>query len=134
MKIEIDLKKETMVKLTEIAQYETLQRKIRGEDEIVSEEDVIKGAIFECLEKIYNYNKVTVNHELGRPYKLKNRFESVMKYQGVTAKDMSEATGIHQGNISKFVNNKNQPSLDYFLRMWIYLKCPDVFNVLYREK
>ncbi len=45
----------------------------------------------------------------------------------------SEITKIEPSNISLIFRNKNQPSLDYFLRIWIALGCPPISDCLYRE-
>jgi hypothetical protein len=49
-------------------------------------------------------------------------------------KDISEITQIEQANISYIFSNKNQPSLDYFLRLWVFFGCPPLNEVLYREE
>jgi transcriptional regulator with XRE-family HTH domain len=56
-----------------------------------------------------------------------------MESKGLRGKDLSELTNIHAGNISIILSNRSQPSLDYFLRIWIALGCPPLNQCLYRE-
>jgi antitoxin component HigA of HigAB toxin-antitoxin module len=134
MKIEINLKEESVKRLSEVAQYETLQRKIRGFDEVVTEEDIVKGAVYDYLNKVYNFNKIKETNELGSPYQLKNRFKQIMDEDGLKPKDLEKLTGIPAKNLSRVLNNKSQPSLDYFVRICVALKKYDMFSVLYKEK
>lgn len=134
MRFEIEVNNITAKKLAEVAQYETLQRKLRGEDNIVDVEDVIKAALYDYLTKVYNYNKVASNKELGLPYQVKNRFKEEMQKQNIKSKDLAKITEIPEPNLSKIINNKSQPSLDYFLRIWTTLGCPEITHVVYREK
>jgi hypothetical protein len=134
MKIEIQIKEESMQKLSEVAQYETLQRKLRGIDEVISEEDIVKAAVYDYLKKIYSFNQVKNKNELGSPYQLRNKFKQIMDEEGLKPKDLEKLTGIPAPNLSRILNNKSQPSLDYFVRICVALKKDDMFSVLYREK
>jgi antitoxin component HigA of HigAB toxin-antitoxin module len=134
MKLEIQIKEESMQKLSEVAQYETLQRKLRGIDEVISEEDIVKAAVYDYLKKIYSFNQVKNTNDLGSPYQLKNKFKQIMDEEGLKPKDLEKLTGIPAPNLSRILNNKSQPSLDYFVRICVALKKDDMFSVLYREK
>jgi len=134
MRFEIEVSNQTAKKLAEVAQYETLQRKIRGEDDVVDVEDIIRASIFAYLTKVYSYNKITPDEDLGLPYQVRNRFKEEMKRQNIKAKDLANLTTIPEPNLSKIINNKSQPSLDYFLRIWTTLGCPEITHILYREK
>ncbi|MFK7678798.1 helix-turn-helix domain-containing protein [Bacillus sp. Wb] len=134
MKIEINLKEESVKTLSEVAQYETLQRKIRGLDEVITEEDIIKAAVYDYLKKVYNFNQVKDTNDLGSPYQLKNKFKQIMDEEGLKPKDLESLTGIPAKNLSRVLNNKSQPSLDYFVRICVALQKHDMFSVLYREK
>ncbi|WP_025912033.1 helix-turn-helix domain-containing protein [Priestia flexa] len=134
MKIEIELKKETLIKLEEIARYETLQRKLRGKEDVVGIEDIFKAAVFDYLQKVYNFNQVKETYQLGSPYQLKNKFKKIMDQEGLKSKDLANLTGIDPGAFSRILNNKTQPSLDYFVRICVALQRYDMFSVLYKEK
>lgn len=134
MKLEINLKEDSVKQLSEVAQYETLQRKLRGVDDAVTEEDIVKAAIYDYLKKVYNFNQVRDTNDLGSPYQLKNKFKQIMDEEGLKPKDLGALTGIPANNLSRILNNKNQPSLDYFVRICVALQKHDMFSVLYREK
>ncbi|MMZ58765.1 helix-turn-helix protein [compost metagenome] len=134
MKIEINLKEESVKKLSEVAQYETLQRRIRGSDKKITEEDIVKAAIYDYLKKVYNFNQIKDDNDLGSPYELKNKFKQIMDEDGLKPKDLEMLTGIPAKNLSRILNNKSQPSLDYFVRICVALKKYDMFSVLYKEK
>lgn len=134
MKIEIELKEDTVRKLEELAVYETTQRKLRGVDEFISVEDIIKASIYDYLTKVYSYGKITNENNLrDKNYQLKNRFKKIAEQEGIKPKDLSDITNIPSPNISRILNNKVQPSLDSFVKICIALKVYDVFSVLYRE-
>jgi DNA-binding Xre family transcriptional regulator len=97
-----------------------------------SVEEFTKGCINYYLKQVKNQEELAGIDDLGKPYRLKNRFKEIMEKKGLRGKDLSELTNIHQGNISIVLSNRSQPSLDYFLRIWIALGCPPLNQCLYR--
>lgn len=97
-----------------------------------STEEFIKGCINYYLKQVKNQEELAGIDDLGKPYRLKNRFKEIMESKGLRGKDLSELTNIHAGNISIVLSNRSQPSLDYFLRIWIALGCPPLDQCLYR--
>jgi DNA-binding XRE family transcriptional regulator len=134
----IEIKKETYLKIQEICEFENLKNKIKKRNrDFASPEDIVKGAIIKELERIEKYNlvKETIGlNDLGKPFKIKNRFKEIIKVKGIKQNDLAKLTGIDKGNLSLILNNKNQPSLDYYLRIWIALDCPSIEKVLYRNE
>lgn len=63
---------------------------------------------------------------------LKNRIKEHMKALGITQSELAKKTGISTSNISLIVSNKNQPALDYFIRIWVALDCPPIDKLVYR--
>lgn len=103
------------------------ERKVR------SVEEFIKGSVIQTVKWLKSEELSAGMDDLGKPYRLKNRFKEFMEKKHLKAKDLSELTNISPSNISTILANKNQPSLDYFLRIWITLGCPPLNECLYRE-
>lgn len=97
-----------------------------------SVEEFVKGCVTYYLKQVKGQEQLAGIDELGKPYKLKNRFREITERKGLRGKDLAEMTNIHAGNISIVFSNRSQPSLDYFLRIWIALGCPPLNECLYR--
>ncbi|WP_052737650.1 helix-turn-helix transcriptional regulator [Bacillus sp. SA1-12] len=65
---------------------------------------------------------------------IKNNIKKIMKQQKLSQKELSELTGIDKSNLSIYMNNKSQPSIEFFLRIWHALDYPPLNEMLYREK
>ena len=104
----------------------------------VTDEEIINAALyhyFKTLDTIlgfYNVDKRALNLDEGT--KIKNRFKDILKMIGMKQKELAELTGIDHATISTMLANKNQPSIEYFLRIWTVLGCPPIEDVFYREK
>ncbi|MGG3890349.1 helix-turn-helix domain-containing protein [Metabacillus fastidiosus] len=136
-KVEILLRKETVDKIKTVVNYENYRNQIYTElnrDSLNTLEDFITGCVNLFLNKIESRLELAGLDDLGKPYRLKNRFREIVKAKGMKQKELAELTKIDAGNISIILSNKSQPSLDYFLRIWITLGCPPIENVLYREE
>lgn len=96
-------------------------------------EEFIKGSVLFHLKQIKHQEKLSGFDELAKPFSLKNRFKEIAEAKHIRGKELSEMTNIAPSNISYILANKNQPSLDYFLRIWIALGCPALNECLYRE-
>jgi DNA-binding Xre family transcriptional regulator len=96
--------------------------------------DFITGCIYTYLKQIQQQDNLTGIEELAKPFTLKNRFKEIAEKKHLRGKDLVEMTNINAGNISYILSNRNQPSLDYFLRIWIALGCPPLNECLYREE
>lgn len=65
---------------------------------------------------------------------IKNNIKQLMKDRKMTQKELSELTGIDKSNLSIYMNNKSQPSIEFFLRIWHALEYPPLTELLYKEK
>lgn len=133
--VPIHLKLETYNKILKITQYENLKNDIRNNGRPIdfAIQEFISGCVNTYLNYIEEFQKIAGLDDLGRPFRLKNRFKDLMVKRKLKQKDISEATQIAQANISYIFNNENQASLDYFLRLWVFFGCPPLNEVLYRE-
>lgn len=64
---------------------------------------------------------------------IKNNLKKLLKEKKMTQKELSEITGIDKSNLSIYMNNKSQPSIEFFLRIWHALDYPLLNEMLYRE-
>lgn len=97
-------------------------------------EEFIKGSTIQNLKWLKAEEISAGLDDLGKPYRLKNNFKEIVKRKGWTQKQLADATNIDPSNISITLSNRSQPSLDYFLRIWIALGCPPLNECLSRVK
>lgn len=97
-----------------------------------SVEEFITGSTIHYIKSIKHQIDLSGIEVLGKPYRLQNTIKEYMDKKGISQQMLAEKTGIGASNISLIVKNKNQPSLDYFLRIWIALECPPLTKILYR--
>jgi DNA-binding XRE family transcriptional regulator len=135
--ITIYLEPETINFLHDVAQYENLKSKFKNGRPKIKEEDVVKASINHFIKDIKNFYKSQiikdVSNGLGKPHVLKNRIREILKEKGLKQQDLSAMTNIDKTNISLILNNKNQPSMDLFLRIWVALDYPPIEDIFYRE-
>lgn len=135
--IEANVKQETIKRIDEIIKYGEFRKKYAPDFDFPSTaEDVMKAALHEYFHKI----DVLYSNVIGdKLYKLKgngtlrNKLRSVIKDAGYKQKDIADLTGIDQGALSNILSNRNQPSMDYFLRIWVVLGCPPIEHIFYRD-
>jgi DNA-binding Xre family transcriptional regulator len=97
-------------------------------------EEFVTGSVIQVLKWIKNEELSAGFDDLGKPYRLKNNFKQILKQKGWNQKMLSDKASIDPSNISIILANRSQPSLDYFLRIWIALGCPPLTDCLYRIK
>lgn len=97
-----------------------------------SVEEFITGSTIGRIKLIKHQIDLSGINDLGKPYRLQNTIKEYMDKKGISQQMLADKTGISPSNISLIVKNKNQPSLDYFLRIWIALECPPLNKILYR--
>lgn len=135
IKVPIFFNKEVIKEVEQIVNYRnTRVMTFEPNKKPTNIEEFVTGCTIRSLEEIRNQNLLAGYDDLGKPYRLKNRLKEYVKKRGMLQKDLAAKTGIDEGNISTMLNNKYQPSLDYFLRVWIALGCPPLNEILYREK
>jgi DNA-binding XRE family transcriptional regulator len=135
VKIELLIKKESLEKIKKYTEYRNIRNSIfYPEKRFNTPEDFILGSTDYCIDLIEENRTNAGYDDLGKPFRLKNRIKEIIDKKGITQARLSEMTGIDPSNISQIVRNKNQPSLDYFLRIWIALGTPPINKILYREK
>lgn len=134
-KINLFLSDETISKLEDYITIENKKNLLwkKERKNYIQIQDFISGLIMEFIEDMENQDKSAGLDDLGKPFRLKNRFKEIANSKGLTQQQISEMTNIEPSNISVIFRNKSQASLDYFLRIWIALDCPSLTECLYRE-
>lgn len=132
-KITIFLNEELYKEVSKIVEYRNKRIIVDNEDKkATSIEEFVTGSVIQVLKWLKSEDSLAGINDLGKPYRLKNKFKEIMESKGWRGKDLAELTNIHAGNISIILSNRSQPSLDYFLRIWIALGCPPLNECLYR--
>jgi hypothetical protein len=134
--ITIHLSNETLQMIDSLTCYKNVKDdlKFKNKPQHYTTEDFITGCVNLYIKQLQTWEEISGLDDLGKPYRLKNRFKEIAEKKGMKGKDLAKLTGIHDGNISIVLSNRSQPSLDYFLRIWIALGRPDIQDCLYREK
>lgn len=136
VKVEIHLRQETIKRMDEIIAYSKFRKRYTKQDLPESYEDVLKASLYEYFRKIdVLYNNVISDkkYKLKNNGNLQNRLKEIIKDEGMKQKDICDMTGIDPGSLSNILSNRNQPSMDYFLRIWVVLGCPPIEDVFYRD-
>lgn len=129
------LREETFQQIKELIEVSNIKNKtLHKKKRYYTVEDFVVGCVYYYLDNIEKEYFTAGYDDLGKPFRLKNRIKEIIDKKGITQARLSEMTGIDPSNISQIVRNKNQPSLDYFLRIWIALGTPPINKILYREK
>lgn len=103
----------------------------------INEEEVINSALHYYLRRLENmasYLKVETRAlNLKSGTKIKNNLKHIATMKKLKQREIADLTGIDQATLSTIFNNHNQPSIEYFLRLWTVLGCPDIEDCFYRE-
>lgn len=133
----VNISEETVNKIHEIAMYKNHVHYLNPSSNKRTDlniEDFITGSINYQLDMIKNYKEIFEYEDLNQPFQLKNRFKELFKKEGLTQHEIERITGVKQSNISLYFKNRQQPSLDNFIKLWVALKCPPIHEVIYREE
>jgi predicted XRE-type DNA-binding protein len=132
-RIYIHLKKEIVKDIETIIEYKDKRDFLfNNEENHTSVEDFIIGCVCYYLRQIKNIDDLSGINDLGKPFQLENKIGQLLEQKRMSQKELSDLTGIAAPNINNFVKNKNQPSIDYFLRIWIALECPPLEWMFHR--
>jgi DNA-binding Xre family transcriptional regulator len=132
-RINIHLKKEIVKDIQNILEYKHARDFLfEKETNHTSIENFIVGCVCYYLKQIKETRELSGIDELGKPFQLENKIGELLEQKRMSQLRLSELTGIAPSNINNFVKNKHQPSLDYFLRIWIALECPPLDWMFYK--
>lgn len=136
IKINIHLRKDTVEMINKIVQYKNLKNELirQNHNQVNTIEDFITGCVNFYINQIVKREEFAGLDDLGKPFRLRNHFKDILKRKGWNQKHLSDLTNIDPSNISIILSNRSQPSLDYFLRIWITLGCPPLDECLSREE
>jgi DNA-binding Xre family transcriptional regulator len=124
-RINIHLKKEIVNDIQKILDYKHARDFLfKKEANYTNIENFIVGCVCYYLRQINGIKDLSGITDLGKPFQLENKLGELLDQKRMSQKELSDLTGIAPSNINNFVKNKNQPSVDYFLRIWIALECP----------
>lgn len=90
--------------------------------------------LIEATQQLDDSPKQDIEQLIKHDGPIKNNIKKLMKEHKMTQKELSELTGIDKSNLSIYMNNKSQPSIEFFLRIWHALGYPPLTELLYKEK
>lgn len=135
IKVDCFFKKSTYEQMKKVVEFENSKNTIfkpeRSSNNEVS--DFVNGCVVTYLKRIYGQDNFIPFDHIGNSGKLKNKIKDYMERKGIKQKELSTLAQVDESNLSRILNNKSQPSLDNFLRIWTALDCPPLEEILYRE-
>lgn len=135
--IKIEINEETYSIVKNLVNYENLKNNIMQNERLpINESDIVKAALNYYLHDVRNFYKQKIGSQKGNllvSRNLKNRIQEIIDKLNLKQKDLVELTGIDKANISIILNNHSQPSMDYFIRIWLALDCPNIEDMFYYE-
>jgi predicted XRE-type DNA-binding protein len=90
--------------------------------------------LIEATKQLEDSPKQDIEQLIKCDGEIKNNIKKLMKERKMIQKELSELTGIDKSNLSIYMNNKSQPSIEFFLRIWHALEYPPLTELLYKEK
>ncbi len=132
-RVVIHLRKDIAEDIRKIVEYKNLKDLLfEGKGSYVNMEEFVIGCVCYYLRQIKGTIDLSGISKLNSSKLLQNRLSELLEQKRMTQVQLSEQTGIAPSNINNYIKNKNQPSLDHFLKLWITLGCPPLDWLLYR--
>lgn len=134
--VNVNVNKELYEKIRDVIGYSKSMRIIKDKELPLTDEEVINSALFYYFHKM---ETILGLHTVERSKytndgKVKNRFKEIVKQVDMKQRELAVLTGIDDATISQILGNRNQPTIDNFLKMWIVLGSPPIEEVFYRER
>lgn len=132
-RITIHLRKDIAEDIRKIVEYKNIKDLLfEDKDSYVNVEEFIVGCVCYYLRQIKGTVDLSGINKLNSNEILQNRLNELLEQKRMTQLQLSEQTGIAPSNINNYIKNKNQPSLEHFMRIWITLGCPPLDWLLHR--
>ena len=134
--VNVNINKELYEKVRDVIGYSKSMRIIKDKELPLTDEEVINSALFYYfykMETLLGLHTVERN-KYTNDGKVKNRFKEIVKQVDMKQRELAVLTGIDDATISQILGNRNQPTIDNFLKMWIVLGSPPIEEVFYRER
>ncbi|WP_176215141.1 helix-turn-helix domain-containing protein [Cytobacillus gottheilii] len=133
-KVNLYLKEEIMEEIEDILKYRRTRYALYNPIELeeITAEDFVAGCVIFYIDQIKSIHDLSNINELNEDSQLQNKLDELLKQKNISQRELSEMTGIVPSNINNYVKNRNQPTLDHFLRIWISLDCPPLTWLLHR--
>lgn len=132
---QIDLSPRILEEVERYVTYQNIRRKLQGSEEEIQVEDIVKAALIHYLGQLEQAIELNKFKKIASDvqFPLKNNIAEIMLKNGMKQAELSRKTGIKSGNMSMIVNNKVQPSMENFLKIWSVLKFPSLHEIFYRD-
>ncbi|MDT0160298.1 helix-turn-helix transcriptional regulator [Bacillus sp. AG4(2022)] len=132
-RVVIHLRKDIVDDIRKIVEYKNLKDFLfDDEDSYVNVEEFVIGCVCYYLRQIKGTIDLSGISMINSNEILQNRLHELLEQKRMTQLQLSEQTGIAPSNINNYIKNKNQPSLEHFMRIWITLGCPPLNWLLHR--
>ena len=134
--VTVNVNKHLYEKVRDAIGYSKSVRMFKDRDLPITDEEVINSALYYYFEKmetvlgLHTVEKSKYTHN----GKVKNRFKQILKQVDMKQRELATLTGIDDATVSQVLSNRNQPTVDNFLKMWAVLGNPPIEEIFYRER
>ncbi|WP_226035635.1 helix-turn-helix domain-containing protein [Aquibacillus saliphilus] len=133
--LKINLKDETYESIERIITWLNLNNQIKSPDKPndYTIEEIVRGFIISKVEEFSHFDDINplLIQDIDKNSIIKNRFKEISKNQNITIKQVADQLDMKPPNVSKIWNNKSQPRMELFIKIWIILGCPKLQDCLY---
>lgn len=138
IKLTVEINKKDYENCKKLVNYINTYNKLhRKEAECATVEKFIAGSLNKYVEYIETFNPHIIssddpNEVNNNEGKLQNRLKDFLKERKIKQVELAKLTNIDEATISLIMKNRNQPSIDHFLRIWFALGQPPIGDIFYR--
>jgi DNA-binding XRE family transcriptional regulator len=134
VEVRIKIRESTLQFIENIVEYENKKNQLFNKNKpYATVENFIVGCCLKVIKEIETYNEKIV-HGFNIPinYKLQNNIKNILKEKNMKQLDLAELTGVDKSTINLIVNNRTQPTLEVFLKIWAALDFPPIEEMFYK--
>ena len=132
----VKVKRDLYTKVRDVIGFSKLNSTYTNKELPVTDDEIVNSALYYYFEKMdtllgfHDIEKSVYNGE----GKIKNRFKDILKGIDMKQKELAALSQIDDATISLILTNRNQPTIDSFLKIWVVLGMPPLEEIFYREK
>lgn len=129
--IKVVISDEEYERIKSIVSWINVRNEFLNKEETYLVEDFIKGSTMDKLEDFKSMKPLFT--PITSKTRIKNNFKKIAKEVNVRQVEICEKLEIDKAYLSQIFNNKVQPGLEVFLKIWALLGCPPMSKTIHFE-
>ncbi|MGZ9868137.1 helix-turn-helix domain-containing protein [Priestia endophytica] len=131
----ITLNKEQVEQVQRLVTYENFRREFMRGEGLIQEEDIFYAALNYYLNSIESFYKREVfnrEEQLNTKKLINLDFRRLLneREDKIKQKDIARIIGVDSAHINQILSNKTAPSLDIFIKLWIFFDKPSLDELI----